>query len=205
MEEQKSDAERLEEGEIHARIIIEILGKPKEHVEKIIKEVSEKLKSQKDVSVVKEEIAEIKEQGKLFSSFIESEIWVQGTAGLLDICFDFLPSSVEILDPETIPLHTNELSGFLNDLQARLHNVEMLARNLKSENTLLKNNDSALVRNIIGLAINLGADTLDHMSKKVGIPTADLEKFLNMMVNEGTLKKEKDKYILTREEKKDGK
>lgn len=205
MEEQKSDAERLEEGEIHARIIIEILGKPKEHVEKIIKEVSEKLKSQKDVSVVKEEIAEIKEQGKLFSSFIESEIWVKGTAGLLDICFDFLPSSVEILDPETIPFHTNELSGFLNDLQARLHNVEMVARNLKSENTLLKNNDSALVRNIIGIAINLGADTLNPMSKKVGIPTADLEKFLNMMVNEGTLRKEKDKYILTREEKKDGK
>ena len=70
MGEKKSDKERVAKGEVLVRSILEILGAPKEHVEKTITVLVDKLKEKAIVDVVSEEIFEASEteDGKLFTA-----------------------------------------------------------------------------------------------------------------------------------------
>ena len=102
-------------GEIHVRTILEMMGAPKEYIEKTLKDYIEKLK--KDLNIVKEDYEEAKEQGKMFSAFCELEIKFKDILELLDFCFEALPSSIEILSPENLSYKSNDFTDFLNDLQ----------------------------------------------------------------------------------------
>jgi hypothetical protein len=66
------EKERLEKGQVLAKVIIEMLGAPKEHIEATLKQYIEKLKKEKkDFEVMKSDFAEAKEQGKFFAAFTE--------------------------------------------------------------------------------------------------------------------------------------
>src|SRR3989338_2372750 len=104
---------------IRCRTIIEVLGKPKEHVESSIKDYVEHIKKDSELVILKEEFSEIKEQGKLWSQFVELELVVKGTNKLIGFCFEYMPSSIEIIKPESLDMSNAELASFLNDLQAR--------------------------------------------------------------------------------------
>jgi hypothetical protein len=49
-----------------------------------------------------------------------------------------MPSSIEILEPEKIGGTREPLTNLLNDLIARLHQYDMLLKNLHAENLMLK-------------------------------------------------------------------
>jgi len=57
---------------------------------------------------------------------------------LSDICFDYMPSSIEVLDPAGMEMDMGMFSDMLNDLIARMHKYDMLVKNYNAENTLLK-------------------------------------------------------------------
>ena len=119
------------------RAIIEILGSPKEQVEKAIGIVVDKLKKDKELRVDRVEVVEAKKVKELWSSFCELEINLK-LSKLLNFCFDYMPSSIEILEPDKLDLESMELGGFLNDLLARLHSYDMVVKNLKAENIIMK-------------------------------------------------------------------
>ena len=100
-------AEHEKQGEhahIRCRIIIEVLGKPKEHVENAIKEYIEHIKEDSELVILNEEYSEIKEQGKLWSKFVELDLVIKGTKKLISFCFEYMPSSLEVLKPESLTL-----------------------------------------------------------------------------------------------------
>jgi len=124
------DKERIEEGQILVRTILEILGSPKEHIEKTMKEYVTNLKENQSFEIVKEHIADAEEKedekrGTLWSTFAELEIWFNNSESLLAFCFDSLPSSVEILEPSELVFKGPEFAGMLNDLQAKIHYLDM--------------------------------------------------------------------------------
>ena len=123
--------------DIKARIIIEILGSPVEHVEKVMNDVMSELEKTK-ITIIKKEISEPKIVEKFYSSFAEIELKCKDLEKLLDICFDFMPSVVEIIEPEEFKFDPKILEDFLNDLLARLHKHSMVIRNLHAENVLMK-------------------------------------------------------------------
>jgi len=123
---------------LHIRAIIEILGYPKDHIENTMELILKKLKEEKDVEYLSDKIHEAKETGKLFSTFAEVEFKLPTLENLIDFCFNYMPSSIEILSPEKFNLETSEVSGFLNDLMARLHRTDMLLKNIIAENKVLK-------------------------------------------------------------------
>jgi len=53
---------------IRVRAILEVLGKPKEHVENTIKLLVENVKEDPEISILNEKYAEIKPQGKTMFS-----------------------------------------------------------------------------------------------------------------------------------------
>src|SRR3989338_9491818 len=122
-------AEAEKQGEhahIRCRTIIEVLGKPKEHVENAIKEYIEHIKEDSELVILNEDYSEIKEQGPLWSKFVELELVIKGTKKLISFYFEYMPSSLEVVKPEHFIMTNPELSNFLNDLQARLHSVDMI-------------------------------------------------------------------------------
>ncbi len=182
---------------IRCRTIVEVLGKPKEHVENSIKEYIEHIKEDSELVVLKEEYSEIKEQGKLWSKFVELELVIKGTAKLISFCFEYMPSSIEVLKPEQLTMTNHELSSFLNDLQARLHNVDMIVKSQNAENEILKKSMNAMMHNMILICLKISNLTLEQLSQVTGIDKKQLEQFVEKLLKENKIKKENDLYSLT--------
>lgn len=129
----------MEENKILVRAVFEILGSPKDHVEDTMKLVLEKIKEMEDVEIKNSETHEAKEvEGRLFSTFSEVEIEVKNIEILMNICFNFMPSSIEIIEPGKLINDSNMMSNFFNDLLGRLHKYDMLIKNLNAQNLVMQ-------------------------------------------------------------------
>lgn len=124
--------------ELRIKAIIEILGKPKEHVEKTIANVINELKKREGLTLINEKIAKTKKLENFFSSYVDVELKLSSMDQLIDFCFDFLPSNVEIIEPEEINLDSHLLAEYMNDLLAKLHQQSMVIRNMHAENLVMK-------------------------------------------------------------------
>lgn len=192
-------AEAEKQGEhahIRCRAIIEVLGKPKEHVENAIKEYIEHIKEDSELVVLSEDYSEIKEQSKLWSKFVELDLVIKGTKKLISFCFEYMPSSIEVVKPEQLVMTNPELSNFLNDLQARLHSVDMVVKQLKGENDFLKLNMNAIMHNTVLICLRISKLSLEQLSKVTGINKQELEIFVEKLLKENKIKKENELYSL---------
>lgn len=121
------------------RMIVEIMGAPKTHIEETMKKVVEKLETEKGIKVLKKKTFDCKElKNGLFSTFSEIEFEANELQKISDICFDYMPSSVEILEPAGADMDMAVLSDMFNDILAKLHRYDMLVKNFNAENRLLK-------------------------------------------------------------------
>jgi hypothetical protein len=123
--------------ELKIKIIIEILGSPKEHVEKTINGVMEEL-GKRENKFLKTEVSKTIEVEKFFSAFTDVEFECKDWDVLIDICFDFMPSVVEIIEPLELKFEGKKMEELLNDLLAKLHKNSMITRNLHAENVQMK-------------------------------------------------------------------
>jgi len=124
---------------IRALIVIEVLGSPKEHVENVMKQIIEKLEKEKGIKLIEQTTYKAEQQkNKLWSTFADIELYAESIERLLGLCFDYMPSSVEIIEPDELKIKSIDLTNFINDLQARLHRYDMLIKSLNAENILLK-------------------------------------------------------------------
>lgn len=119
------------------KAIIEIVGSPKEHVERVIKEIVERIKNEQ--KIIRFQIFEAQERDKLFFSFTEIELDFENFEKLAGFCLDYFPSSIEILE-EKVDVKREELENTLNDLLAKLHQYDMVIKNMEAEIILLKKN-----------------------------------------------------------------
>ena len=218
---------------IRCRAIIEVLGKPKEHVEKSIKDYIEHIKKDAELVILNEEYSETKEieetitepleereQNKvtsrmasdeavtekdlqkdkkvhnLWSKFVELDLVIKGTSKLIAFCFDYMPSSLEVLKPEHLIMTNPELSSFLNDLQARLHNVDMAVKQLKAENDFLRLNMNAILHNAVMICLKVSKLNIEQLSHITGVEKKDLEAFVEKLVKDKKIKKENELYSL---------
>ena len=181
---------------IRCRTIIEVLGKPKEHVEKAIREYIEHIKKDSELVMLNEEYSETKEHDKLWSKFVELDLVIKGTPKLISFCFEYMPSSMEVMKPEHLILTNHELASFLNDLQARLHSVDRIVKELRAENDFVKNNLHAVIHNIILICLKVSKLTLEQLSQVTGIEQKELEAYIEMLVKDNKIKKEEDLYTL---------
>jgi hypothetical protein len=117
---------------IKINTIIEIAGKPEEHVRETIEKMIDILKKNKKVEIIKKETAPTKkvelsnpsnpsQKVNIFSSFAELELSFPNFDELMQFIFMFMPSSIEILEPEELKINQKDIEDSLNDLLGRLH------------------------------------------------------------------------------------
>lgn len=135
-------AEEKKEGWMKTRLIIEIAGSPKEHVDKAILLLGEKFgEGVPEIKVIKTSVREphpIKGQEKIWTGFIEFEVDVRDLPTAVGLIFDYLPSSIEIVEPDQMLVQIADINVIINDLSARLHQYDAALKILKAENFVLK-------------------------------------------------------------------
>ncbi|MBT7556202.1 hypothetical protein HN615_04675 [Candidatus Woesearchaeota archaeon] len=130
----------MEEGKIKVRAIMEIMGSPEEHVSKTMNMVVEKLKNSDYFKCIEEKVSESTkiEDRPFWSKFVEAELEFDEVDMITGFCFDFMPSTLEVVEPSKINFERNILNNLWNDLIARLHQYDMLVKNLHAENVVMK-------------------------------------------------------------------
>lgn len=188
--------------EIQCRVILEVLGKPKEHVEESLKKYLEAIEKDGTIKVIKKEIAEaevvegLQEGVEYYTTFAELEFTAKDFSSMFSFCFNYMPSSLEIIKPENLFITNKELSNMMNDLQARSHDVDKVAKELRSEVSFLKRNVKNLIKNIVLISLKLNSLDLDTLSRGTGINEEELKPFLEELVKEDRIEKRDEVYCL---------
>ena len=116
------------------RTVIEVLGFPDTHVKEVTTKVIEKLKTEEGITTIKTEIhPPEKVKDRFYSCFAEIEIKVHNFSRLLSFCYDYMPSSLEILDMEKVTMPIREFTFGLNELLERLHTYNITINNLSAQ------------------------------------------------------------------------
>jgi lambda repressor-like predicted transcriptional regulator len=183
----------IEKGHILCRVIFEMAGNPKEHVEKTLADYIKSVKEDPDYIFTNEYQAPAEEHDDVWSTFYESEIIVSNLEKLNVLCFNLGPASVEIIRPESITLSDKKLSEHYNDLISKLHEIGISLKSISSENELLKVNLNRAIRNCVVISLN-EPKTIHEISEKIGIDTEHLQTFLDVMIKDKSLVKDGEKY-----------
>ncbi|RLE44296.1 hypothetical protein DRJ19_00725 [Candidatus Woesearchaeota archaeon] len=184
---------------LRARTIIELVGKPKDFVERAFKKMRELIKQHPGLELISEDIEPVKEKPgtkDIFGGFIEVEAKFSSLQSLIAFCFEFTPTSVEIIEPEQITIKNNELTAIFNDLQAKLHEITALYRKSEFEQKIVRKNAALLLRNFLFTLLFKKKRSIEQLSKLTGLPANSLQQFLDQLIKEGKVVKENDLYTL---------
>lgn len=184
--------------EITFRAVVEVLGKPQEHVEAALKDYINKLREDNNYTLIREEFAEAQKQDQqeLWAVFAELEIKTSSIERIIDFCFDYMPSVIEIITPNSLALKCEQVSTFLNDLQARLHQVDMIAKQVKLENDHLNKNIGSLLKNYVVVMLSKTNLDSEQLSKLTGVNKDVLEDFLDQLIDEGKIDLKEGIYFI---------
>ena len=183
------------ENGVVVKVIMEVVGKPREHVEETLNLINEQLQHKKGIKIRHQETFKPKEVDNLFSAFMELELQFESAPLLTAFCIEYMPSSIEIIEPLELDFSSAQLSNLLNDLLARLHQINLSVANKNAENQILRKNAEGLLKNIILLSLTK-PKKIEEISKDIGIRPKELRPILEPFVKTGKIKKEKEIYSL---------
>jgi hypothetical protein len=116
---------------IRSTIILEIIGKPPEHLIETLEKMIKDMDNEKGVKVLSKSINEpvvMKENKEFYTTFAEVDLEVEDILYLAIIMFKYMPAHIEILEPELIALTNTGWTDILSELTRRLHGYDEIAR-----------------------------------------------------------------------------
>jgi len=141
---------------IRAVFIIEVLGRPVEHVKEATENFIEQIDKEQGVKVVKKTVHEPKEieenaenrgrlknqdlSQKLFVTFAEVEAEFESMNNVLFIAFKYMPSNFEIISPESLTLKNNYFNELISGVLLRLHKYDEIVKTLMAERQIIEQN-----------------------------------------------------------------
>ena len=122
--------------------ILEVMGRPKEHLKKALQELIDAIKKEKGIKINEFKINEpklIKDQKDLFINFAEIEIEAEGPEYVAGLMFRYMPAHVEVVEPEKIQISNHVYSDILSEITRKLHKYDEVARVIQMEKEVLQN------------------------------------------------------------------
>lgn len=126
---------------VHATIIIEVIGRPPEHLKETLEEIIKQINSEKGVQVIGKTLNEptlIKDQNDLYVSFAEVELECDEITQLFLLCLKYMPANIEITSPSSINIQNDRMNQMVNELLMKLHQYDEVARILETEKSILE-------------------------------------------------------------------
>jgi hypothetical protein len=194
---EKEIAEKIAQGHLKIRVIFEIIGKPKEHIENTMKAYLESIKAENDLYTLETEIENAEQlEDDMFGVVGELELLIPSIDKISWLAINFSPASIEVIQPEKLLLEQKEITHWVNDYLAKLHEIGIIQKSMQSQQEGLIRNFNAMTRNAILLCMNEPRDA-EYISKKIGMTIEHAEKFLEALIKEKKIIKEKNnKYAI---------
>ena len=126
---------------IRAVMVLEIIGRPAEHLVETLNNIIKELSEEKGVNVKEQKVnepREMKEKKEFFTTFAEIEFEVEEVMQLAVLMFKYMPAHIEVLSPEAITLTNNSYGDILSELTRRLHKYDEVARVVQMEKGILE-------------------------------------------------------------------
>ncbi|MEM3074803.1 MAG: hypothetical protein QW727_02580 [Candidatus Pacearchaeota archaeon] len=163
----------MNEQKIIAYFIIEMMGKPEEHLKDTMEKLIEKLGTEEGVKIVEKIIhepkkVEIKNTNEetekkflekikneeniqvihdIFTTFSEIEAEFDNLYSFLNIIFKYIPSNVEIIKPENFIIRNSDLGEIITSIILRLHKYDEIAKKITIDKALLEEKLRELIGN----------------------------------------------------------
>ena len=112
-------------------MIVEVAGRPAEHLKAALGEHIGVLNKVNDIEVHSIKISEpreIENSEGMLTCFAEADFECDSFARLSETMFDFMPSSVEVIEPSRVNLSMAEATDLLNNISGRMHRYDELAK-----------------------------------------------------------------------------
>ena len=133
--------------------IFEMMGRPEEHLAKAMQDLIETISKEKGVTIASKKINEPKKveqkdkdgkiiehkDGPLFTTFAEVELELNHVRDLIAISFKYMPANIEIINPTSFSLTNSDLSILINEVLARMHYYDAVAKSAIIQNQMLTN------------------------------------------------------------------
>lgn len=124
---------------IQAHLILEILGRPAQHIKDALNELLKKLDSEKGIKVISKDEHEpvpIKDSD-LFTSFADVTVELDSMQQYFGIMFAYMPAHIEIISPENFNLSNFQFNELGNRLLSRLHEYDAITKKVIFERNIL--------------------------------------------------------------------
>ncbi len=131
-------------------MIIEVLGKPPEHLKETLETMASNIGKEKGVEIKEKKInepVEMEKQKGFYTSFMEIELEIENIMQLSKLLFKYMPAHLEILSPENLKMSNNSIGELFNELARRLHGYDEIARVIQMEKNILENKLKGLLEN----------------------------------------------------------
>ena len=131
----------METKKIIAVMILEIIGKPAEHLIETLEQISKEMGEEKGVKMINKKISEpteLKDRIDFFTAFAEIEVEIEEALQLAILMFKYMPAHVEVVSPESLVLTNNAYGDILSELTRRLHKYDEVARVVQMEKDILE-------------------------------------------------------------------
>jgi len=197
--EKKLVKDRISDGAFHSRAIIEIVGKPKEHVEESLNSFIVKISKDERYSLTSYDIEKankVEKSENLYSVFAEIEFLSKTIEEIMNFVIDYMPASIEVLEPSSLYTSANFFSNMLTELVGRLHSIDMEFKKVKAQNGLLSQSLGIMIQNSILILLNLGSKSIKDISKIVGVDEAQVKIFLDKLEKDGKVTQKEGIYSL---------
>jgi len=125
---------------IKVNAILEVLGRPKEHLESSIKNLVSQIGTEKGLLVTSKkfhEAVEVKDSKDLFTTFTEISLDFDSVEDMLQFVFKYLPSNIEVSSPSSISLTNQDLTFLTNRLAQKLHQYDAIVKNTLAQKDML--------------------------------------------------------------------
>ena len=125
---------------IKASLIIEILGRPPEHIKDALSQLVEKLGSEKGIKILEKTIHEPKKVEKsndLYTTFAEIVVEFDSLANYFGVIFAYMPAHMELISPEKHSLSNSELNELGNRIISRLHDYDAITKKMIYERNFI--------------------------------------------------------------------
>jgi hypothetical protein len=193
--EEKEIKKILDNGGVLAQVSFEVIGTPKEHVEKSMKSYIENVKKDEQIHFITEDTADPEElDNKMWATYSDNEMLFENIQKLTWLCFNFMPSNIDIIAPENLKFKEKEFTNWLNDLISKLHEVSTEYRQTSSNEQALKRSLNTLIHNSILLACDKPRIAED-ISKRIGIAEEQLMPFFDSLIKNNKLEKKGDEFV----------
>ena len=141
---------------VRALMMLEVIGRPPEHLVETLELLIKKLGEEKGVEIKNKDIKKPapmekkirvndsgeketeKPQEDFYTTFAEIEFEVDDVSALAYIIFRYMPAHIEIISPQSITLSDNGWNELFNELIRRLHGYDEVARVLQVEKGILE-------------------------------------------------------------------